>query len=404
MQRTRTWPVFDEEQIAAVAEVLRSGRVNAWTGPDVTAFEREFAEHAGTGHAIAMSNGTVTLDAALRALELNPGDEVIVTPRSFVASASCVLLAGGVPVFADVDPDSQNITPATIAAVMTPRTRGIIPVHLAGWPCDMPAIMDLARTHGLWVIEDCAQAHGARIGDRTVGSFGTIGSYSFCQDKIMSTGGEGGMIVTDDASLFARIWSFKDHGKDRALTFQTDPPPGFRWLHAAGPGTNLRMTCLAAAIGRIQLRRLPDWHRARHANVQRLARGLRDLSLLRVPIPPRGVTHAWYRFYAFIRPERLAPGWTRDRLLTDLTGQGLPVFSGTCPEIYREAIFAEPRYHPPRPLPVAQELGRTSLAFLVDPTWTEQELDRMVEAVTRTIKAATRTFSPALPLVSGPAS
>ena len=198
MQRPQTWPVYDDEQIAAVTEVLRSGKVNAWTGPDVRAFEDEFAAHNRSAHAIAMANGSLTLDAALRALDLQPGDEVIVTPRSFVVSASCVLLAGGRPVFAEVDRDSGNITAETIAAQITPRTRGVIPVHLAGWPCDMPAIMDLAEQHGLWVIEDCAQSHGAQIGDRPLGGFGTLGSYSFCQDKIMSTGGEGGMIVTDD--------------------------------------------------------------------------------------------------------------------------------------------------------------------------------------------------------------
>ncbi len=377
MQRTQTWPVFDEEQIAAVTEVLRSGKVNAWTGPDVREFEKEFAAHAGTAHAIAMANGSVTLDAALRALDLQPGDEVIVSPRSFVASASCVLLAGGRPVFADIDLDSGNITPETIAPVITARTRGIIPVHLAGWPCDMPGIMELASCHGLWVIEDCAQAHGARIGDRVLGGFGTLGSYSFCQDKIMTTGGEGGMIVTDDDMLHDRIWSMKDHGKDRALVFEPNPAPGFRWLHAAGPGTNLRMTGPSAAIGRVQLRRLPEWRQQRHDNASLLAAALGASELLRIPMPPAGMTHAWYRFYAYIRPERLAAGWDRDRILAEATRRGLPVFSGSCSEIYREEVFAAPGIRPEDPLPNARELGQTSLAFLVDPTWSPAELDRL---------------------------
>lgn len=381
MHRTRFWPEYDEEQVEAVAAVLRSGRVNAWTGPDVAAFEREFADHVGTAHAIAMANGTVTLDAALRALDLQPGDEVIVTPRSFVASAACVLLAGGVPVFADVDADSQNITPETIAPLITPRTRGTIPVHLAGWPCDMAGIMDLAARHGLWVIEDCAQAHGAAIGGRPVGGFGTLGSYSFCQDKIMTTGGEGGMIVTDDDALFDRIWSFKDHGKDRALVFQKDPPPGFRWLHAAGPGTNLRMTGPSAALGRVQLKRLPEWQAARARNALRLAAALADSDVLRIPLPPEDVTHAWYRFYAFLRPERLAPGWSRDRILAAMAARGQPILTGSCSEIYREAIFAAPGLHPPEALPVAQSLGETSLSLLVDPTWSEGELDAVSSAL-----------------------
>lgn len=388
MHRPQTWPVFDDDQIAAVTAVLKSGKVNAWTGPDVTAFQTEFADHVGSRHAIAMANGTVTIDAALRALDLMPGDEVIVTPRSFVASASCVLLAGGIPVFADIDADSQNITPQSIAAVITPRTRGIIPVHLAGWPCDMPAIMELAAAHDLWVIEDCAQAHGALIGDRVVGSFGTIGSYSFCQDKIMSTGGEGGMVVTNDDDLFDRIWSFKDHGKDHALVFQSDPPPGFRWLHAAGPGTNLRMTGMSAAIGRVQLQRLPEWHAARSRNADRLADTLVDLPGLRVPLPPPDITHAWYRFYAFVRPQDLSPGWSRDRILHELTSRGLPVFSGSCSEIYREAIFADPANHPPAALPVARELGETSLAFLVDQTWTAEQLDHVAQDVATVLRQA----------------
>ncbi len=375
MQRPQTWPVYDDEQIAAVTEVLRSGKVNAWTGPDVRAFEDEFAAHNRSAHAIAMANGSLTLDAALRALDLQPGDEVIVTPRSFVVSASCVLLAGGRPVFAEVDRDSGNITAETIAAQITPRTRGVIPVHLAGWPCDMPAIMDLAEQHGLWVIEDCAQSHGAQIGDRPLGGFGTLGSYSFCQDKIMSTGGEGGMIVTDDDALYDRIWSFKDHGKDRALVFAPNPPPGFRWLHAAGPGTNLRMTGLSAAIGRVQLRRLPEWQAIRAANADRLAGALSASDLLRIPQPQQGLTHAWYRFYAYLRPERLAPGWDRDRVLAEVNARGLPVFSGSCSEIYLEQVFAGPGNHPAAPLPIARELGQTSLAFLVDPTWSAAELD-----------------------------
>lgn len=381
MPRTRFWPEYDDEQIDTVAAVLRSGKVNAWTGPDVAAFEREFAAHVGTAHAIAMANGTVTLDAALHALDLQPGDEVIVTPRSFVASAACVLLAGGVPVFADVDADSQNITPETIAPLIGPRTRGIIPVHLAGWPCEMAGIMALARQYGLWVIEDCAQAHGAAVDGRPVGGFGTLGSYSFCQDKIMTTGGEGGMIVTDDDRLYDRIWSLKDHGKDRALVFQSNPPPGFRWLHAAGAGTNLRMTGLSAALGRVQLKRLPEWRATRERNALRLAGVLTQSPLLRVPMPPEGLTHAWYRLYAFVRPDRLAPGWDRDRILSEMAVRGQPILTGSCSEIYREAIFAAPGLHPPEPLPVARALGETSLCLLVDPTWSPEELDAVSSAL-----------------------
>lgn len=385
---TGRWPIYDDEQIRAVAAVLRSGRVNAWTGTDISTFERAYEQATGARFAIAMANGSVTMDAALHALDLQPGDEVIVTPRSFISSASCVLLAGGMPVFADVDPNSQNITPQTIAPLITPRTRGIIPVHLAGWPCDMLGIMALAERHGLWVMEDCAQAHGAMIGDTHVGRFGTLASFSFCQDKIITTGGEGGMILTDDEALYERLWSFKDHGKSRTETLRSDHPPGFRWLHAAGPGTNLRMSGLSAALGLIQLQRLADWHATRTRNAMILADAFAALPSLRVPLPGPELTHAYYRFYAFLRPERLRPNWTRQRILDALAERGLTAFSGSCSEIYREETFASRGIAPPAPLPVARELGETSLAFLVDPSWSEGDMHDMAAGVAEVMEAA----------------
>ncbi|WP_170359614.1 DegT/DnrJ/EryC1/StrS family aminotransferase [Ruegeria arenilitoris] len=375
------WPIYDQEQIDAVAQVLASGKVNAWTGPDVRAFEAEYCAYTGAKHAIAMANGTVTLDAAMLGLGLQPGDEVIVTPRSFIASASSVMLAGGVPVFVDVDPDTQNITPETIAPAITPRTRGIIPVHLGGWPCDMDGIMDLARAHDLWVIEDCAQAHGAMIGDRHVGTIGTLGSFSFCQDKIMTTGGEGGLLLTDDSDLWSRIWSYKDHGKGYNTVFNTEHPPGFRWLHDSGPGTNLRMNGPSAALGRIQLKRLDAWRAHRTANADILHKALAACPAFRVPMPPDGVTHAFYRFYAFVRPETLAPGWSRDRIIAEIAEAGFPAFSGSCSEIYLEKTFTSRGLGPKEPLPVARELGDTSLAFLVDPAWSAENVARLAKVI-----------------------
>lgn len=389
------WPNFDEEQIAAVAAVLRSGKVNAWTGPDVARFEAAYCAYTGAPHAIALANGSVSLDCALRALQLPPGGEVIVTPRSFIASASAVLLAGGVPVFADVDPDSQNITAATIAPLITRRTCGILPVHLGGWPCGMKAIMDLARAHGLWVIEDCAQAHGAMTGGRHVGTFGDFGSFSFCQDKIISTGGEGGMLITGDKRLWSRAWSYKDHGKDYAAVFNRTHPPGFRWLHNGPPGSNLRMAGPAAAIGRLQLARLGEWRARRTANAQILALALAPCSALRVPLPPQGVKHAYYRFYAFVRREALAPGWSRDRILAEITAAGFPAFSGSCAEIYREELFRRLGLGPARRLRNARQLGETSLAFLTDPSWSLEDMHRLAECVRRIAGQAAARQRPA---------
>ena len=175
--------------------------MNYWTGQEGREFEREFASFAGTEFAIAVGNGTLALDLALRGFGIGPGDEVIVTPRTFLASATAVINAGAIPVFADVDPDTQNITPDTVAAVITQKTKAVVCVHLAGWPCDMDGMMALAEKRGLFIIEDCAQAHGATYKGRPVGGLGHVGCWSFCQDKIMSTGGEGGMVTCNDLSL-----------------------------------------------------------------------------------------------------------------------------------------------------------------------------------------------------------
>ena len=207
------WPSFTQEEVDAVSRVLLSSKVNYWTGQEGREFEREFAAFAGTEYAIAVGNGTLALDLSLKGLGIGVGDEVVVTPRTFLASATAVINAGATPVFADVDPDTQNINPKAVAAVLSPRTKAIVCVHLAGWPCDMDGMMALAEEHDLFVIEDCAQAHGATYKGKPVGGLGHVGCWSFCQDKIMSTGGEGGMVTCNDRALWLRMWSFKDHGK-----------------------------------------------------------------------------------------------------------------------------------------------------------------------------------------------
>ncbi|WP_137392197.1 DegT/DnrJ/EryC1/StrS family aminotransferase [Rhodoligotrophos defluvii] len=379
------WPHYDEAQIAEVADVLRSGRVNAWTGTRIAAFEEAYAALLGRRHAIALGNGTVALDVALQAIGLAPGDEVIVTPRSFVASAACVPMAGGVPVFADVDRDSQAMTASTIAAALTERTRAIIIVHLAGWPAEMDAIMALAREHGVLVIEDCAQAHGAMLHGRPVGSFGDIAAFSFCQDKIITTGGEGGLLAMDDDRLWQRAWSLKDHGKSYDAVFRRTHKPGFRWLHESF-GSNYRMTEMQAALGLCQLERLERWHEQRAANAAILMQAFRSLPGLRTPVPPPHVRHAWYRFYTFVEPDRLRPGWNRDRILETITSRGVACFTGSCSEIYRELAFTRAGFGPRAPLPVAASLGETSLAFLVDPCQSEADM-RRVAAVVREVMA-----------------
>ncbi|AEG71901.1 MULTISPECIES: DegT/DnrJ/EryC1/StrS family aminotransferase [Ralstonia solanacearum species complex] len=383
------WPSFTPEEIAAAGAVLASNRVNYWTGNVCRAFEREFAAWLGVPHAVALANGTLALDVALKALDIGPGDEVVVTSRTFLASASSIVLAGATPIFADVDPDSQNITADTIRAVLTPRTKAVICVHLAGWPCDMDPIMALARKHGLAVIEDCAQAHGAVYKGRAVGTIGDIGAWSFCQDKIMTTGGEGGMVTTNRRDLWERMWSYKDHGKSWEAVYERKHPVGFRWVHESF-GTNWRMLEMQAAIGRIQLTRMPEWSRRRQANASVLAQALSTCASVRVPRPSSDITHAWYKFYAFVDPQQLAPGWTRDRILAEINAAGVPCYAGTCSEVYLEKAFEPTGWRPERRLPVAQRLGETSLMWLVHPTLTEAEMARMAEVSRAVLTMAAR--------------
>jgi dTDP-4-amino-4,6-dideoxygalactose transaminase len=382
------WPSFTAEEADAVSRVLRSNRVNYWTGEECRLFETEFAAYVGSRYAIALSNGTLALDVALRALDIGPGDEVVVTPRTFMASATCVITAGATPIFADVDPESGNVTAQTIARVLTPRTKAVIPVHLAGWPCDMDPIMALARERGFFVIEDCAQAHGAKYKGRSVGSIGHIGAWSFCQDKIMTTGGEGGMVTTDDEALWSRMWSYKDHGKSYDAVYNRSHEPGYRWVHESF-GTNWRMLEMQGVIGRIQLRRMQEWHEQRARHAHRLADGLRSIAELRVPAVPSDSAHAWYKFYAFVRREALGAEWDRDRVMVAINAAGVPCTVGSCSEVYLEKAFDGSSSRPCPRLPVARALGETSLCFLVHPTLEDEHIDRTIDAVRRVMADAT---------------
>ena len=388
------WPSLSEDEIEAACVVLRSGKLNYWTGEEVRRFEDEFASFAGCQHAIAVANGTVALELALYALRIGGGDEVIVPSRTFVASASCAVIRGAKPVFADVDPISQTLTPETIREALTPATKAIIAVHLAGWPCDMDPIIELAREHGLRVIEDCAQAHGATYKGRPVGGLGDVAAFSFCQDKIMSTGGEGGMLTTNDHDLWQRAWSFKDHGKDHDAAYKQQTSSGFRWLHNSF-GTNWRLTEMQAAIGRSLLAKLPGQVELRRKNANILSQHFSTLPALRVTIPSEEIGHAYYKYYVFLRPEWLRDGWSREHFLQAVTAEGIPCFSGSCSEIYLEKAFPQ-ELRPARRLQVARQLGETSLMFLVHPTLSEQEMLDTFRAVEKVLKSASVQLSEAL--------
>ncbi|QDQ40010.1 DegT/DnrJ/EryC1/StrS family aminotransferase [Legionella geestiana] len=386
MQQGR-WPFHADEEISAVEQVLQRGKTNYWTGLECRKFETEYAEYTGAKYAVALMNGTVALEAALYALDIGPGDEVITTCRTFIASASCAVMRGATPVLADVDSDSQNITAETIAEKITPRTKAIIAVHLAGWPCDMDAILSLARPLGIRVIEDCAQAHGARYKGRQVGTFGDVAAFSFCQDKIITTGGEGGMITTSDRQIFEKIWSLKDHGKNHEKAHQEPVSGIYRWLHDSF-GTNWRMTEMQAAIGRIQLQKLNQWVHIRQKYATILNRAFSRIPALRVTLPPEDIHHAYYKYYVFIRPELLQPGWDRNRIIQAVQAEGIQCMVGSCPTIHHEKAFAHAAVKIEGAFDNAVRLGETSLMFLVHPTLSEDYIHRTVHVLTTVMDEA----------------
>ena len=381
------WPYFGPDEIEAAMQVLRSGRVNYWTGDEGRLFEKEFAEFVGCYHAVAMVNGTAALECALKALGIGPGDEVITTSRTFIASASCAVMLGARPVIADVDHDSQNITADSIGRVLTPRTKAIVAVHLAGWPCEMDEILALAHERGIKVVEDCAQSDGATYKGMSVGSLGDVATFSFCQDKIMTTAGEGGMVTTNSDELWNTMWSLKDHGKSYDAVYHREHAPGFRWLHESF-GTNWRLTEVQSAVGRLQLSKLPRWLSIRRKYAQILTDEFAALPGLRVTVPPKYIEHAYYKYYAFVRPEALRPEWSRDRIIETINAEGIPCFSGSCSEIYLEKAFPV-EWRPKSRLPVARELGETSLTFLLHPTLTEEHIRATCAAVKKVMSIAT---------------
>lgn len=379
------WPSFTQVEADAVSKVLLSNKVNYWTGQECREFEKEFAQFAGTEYAVAVANGTVALDLALKALDIGQGDDVIVTSRTFLASASSIVTAGANPIFADVELDSQNISRRTIEAALTPKTKAIICVHLAGWMCDMNQIMQLAEEKGLFVIEDCAQAHGAMYKGKSAGSIGHIGAWSFCQDKIMTTGGEGGIVTTNDETLWKTMWSYKDHGKNYDSVYNKQHPLGFRWLHDSF-GTNWRMMEMQAVIGRLQLKEMPEWTAKRNANMARILAEFENSPYFTVAKPSSDYVHAAYKCYVQVNVDALPEGWSRDRIMQEISGLGVPCFSGSCSEVYLEKAFDDTPWRPEARLANAQQLGDTSLMFLVHPTLSEQSMQKTVAAIQQVIR------------------
>ena len=383
-----SWPSFTSEEADSVRNVLLSNKVNYWTGNECREFEKEFAVWSNSEYAIALGNGTLALDSALKALDIGFGNEVIVTSRTYIASVTSIVTAGAIPIFADIDTNSQNITTTSIRSMITKKTKAIICVHLAGWPCEMDEIIELANEFNLYVIEDCAQAHGAKYKSKPVGSIGNIGCWSFCQDKIMTTGGEGGMVTTNDKSLWSKMWSYKDHGKSYKAVYEQKHPDGFQWLNESF-GTNWRMTELQGVIGRIQLKRMSNWHSNRISNALKIWNTAKQCKGLRVPSIPDYIEHAAYKCYVFIKLEELKNGWGRDKVKKEINELGVPCYVGVCSEVYLEKAFDNSGFRPKERLANAKELGQSSLMFLVHPTLTKNEIQQTCDAITSVMNLAT---------------
>tara|TARA_B110000008_G_scaffold14359_1_gene13515 strand:- start:1505 stop:2677 length:1173 start_codon:yes stop_codon:yes gene_type:complete len=382
-----SWPVYSQEEIKNVSRVLLSTKVNYWTGNEARKFEKEFALWANTKYAVALANGTVALDLAFKALDIGAGDEVIVTSRSFIASVSSIINAGATPIFVDIELESQNINHERIKPLLSTATKAILCVHLAGWPCNMDQIMTIANENNLYVVEDCAQAHGAKFRGQPVGSIGHIGCWSFCQDKIMTTGGEGGMVTTNDENFWQKMWEYKDHGKSFKAVYSKDTPKGFKWLHESF-GTNGRMTEMQAAIGRIQLKYIHEWHIKRLNNAKTIWDTAKQCRGLRVPTVPDHIEHAAYKCYVFVRVDLLKNDWSRDRIIDEINKLGVPCFPGACSEIYLEKAFDGLSFKPKERLKNAKELGETSLMFLTHPNLLKSEIKKTCEALKSVLSVA----------------
>ena len=371
--------MYTKEQIQSVSNILRKNKTNYWTGNECKLFEEEFSKYIGNKYSIAVSNGSVALELSLKALNLKKGDKVIVSPRSFIISASCVLNMGLKPIFADVDING-NLDIDGISKSYNKNVKAIIVVHLNGLSCDLDPILKFTKKNKIYLIEDCSQAHGAVYKGKFVGSFGDVATWSFCQDKIISTGGEGGMISTNDKKIWEQIWSYKDHGKNYQSVFFKKHKEGFRWLHD-GLGSNYRMTEMQATLGRHQLKQLDNQIKKRNKIANLYIENLKEfmhkkhvlkkLDFKCSTCPSKKIEnekcnlcrHAFYRLNLFINPKIV----NQIKLITELDKNNVTARVGSCPEIYREQIFKKLKIYPKKRLINAKLLGEISLQFGINP-------------------------------------
>ena len=363
--KKKNWPNFSQDLITKLGGVISSGKINYTTGPYGERFEKKFSKFIGNKYAIAVCNGTAALEVAIKSLKLPKKSEIIVPARSFFASASCIVNTGHIPVFVDVDLLTQNISLSDIKKKISKRTKVIICVHLAGLPCEMYAIKNFARKNNLKIIEDCSQAHGASINNKEVGSFSDVSTWSFCNDKIISTLGEGGIISTNNKKIYKFCKKYINHGTTLKKIQNQEKFIYNKDLF----GTNLRLTEIQSFAGLEQLKCLKQTQKKR----QKIAKDyLKLISKYKKYFfsyyPPKQIRSAWYRFYFFIKPNVRNHKKIRLDIIRDLIIRNLRCFSGSCPEIYLEKSFKKLKNFKIKRLKNCKILGETSLALDVNHT------------------------------------
>ncbi|MDA8840899.1 DegT/DnrJ/EryC1/StrS aminotransferase family protein [Gammaproteobacteria bacterium] len=375
MDKKYAWPSFSAGESKIVSDVLRSNKVNYLFGDNGAKFEKGFSDFSQTKYALAVANGTLALDLCLRSLHLKKGDEVLVTSRSYVASASSIALLGAVPVWCDVDLNSQNIDISEIEKNYSKKTRAILCVHFAGFPCDMDKITSFAKSKNIFVIEDCAQAHGARLNGRSVGSFGHISAWSFCNDKIMSLGGEGGMVTTNSKHFHQFISSFNNHGKNLKKYYSSKKHKNFPYIHDS-LGSNYRLTEMQSALGIYQLSKMKSWHALRKRNAQVFIDSVADLKIAITPTISSSIQHAWYKLYITLDPKLFKKSISREFVIENLNQHLVPCSFGGSGEIYREKAFKNISYLKSGTLKNASFLEKNSIILQVHPTISINEIKR----------------------------
>lgn len=402
----KNWPQYTDKIISGVSEILCSGKVNQWTGTKVKEFEKKYCDYFGCKYAVAVSNGSVAIELCLRAINLKEGDEVIVTPRSFLASASSINICGGIPVFVDVDYETQNITLENIQAGYSDKTKAVILVHLAGLSCKkIDEIINWCHLKNIYVIEDCAQCHGAKYKNQYLGTFGDINAWSFCQDKIISTGGEGGMVTTNNEFLFKKVWSFKDHGKNYDKTnygnntkqeIQTKNKAGHHnFLHDT-IGSNYRMTEIQASIGIDSLDLLQNWIEIRRYNANLLSNCLVKYDFIKIlnwhkyedyynqydMKHIKTYYHCYYKYYFYINRDYFGYENIRNIILDEFIKNGICASVGSNSEIYKELCYGENNnYRIGQECTNAKEIGKSCIMLQTDPTYTKEYMVYFIDKI-----------------------